>query len=163
MNKLLLVFLSVLGWSGSAVSQTQLKFWINSSLNVHEKTAYQKAADEFSQKNPNVKVSVEVVPGSETDVAKLMTAVRIGAGPDIAVIDRFYPSSRLCRGCGAINETLTLSDRYWVCDCGMVHDRDLSAAVNIRDEGLRMLAVGHTDSRNARGRGVRLPTGSNPG
>jgi putative transposase len=81
----------------------------------------------------------------------------------LAVIDRFYPSSRLCRACGAINGTLTLSERQWVCDCGMVHDRDLSAAVNIRDEGLRMLAVGHTDSRNARGRGVRLPTGSNPG
>lgn len=98
MNKLLLVLLSVLGWAGSAVSQTQLKFWINSSLNVHEKTAYQKAADEFSQKNPNVKVSVEVVPGSETDVAKLMTAVRSGAGPDIAVIDRFTVAQRAATG-----------------------------------------------------------------
>ena len=98
MNKLLLVFLSVLGWCGSAISQTQLKFWINSSLNAHEKTAYQKAADEFSQKNPNVKVSVEVVPGSETDVAKLMTAVRSGAGPDIAVIDRFTVAQRAATG-----------------------------------------------------------------
>lgn len=72
----------------------------------------------------------------------------------LAVIDRFYPSSRLCRGCRAINETLTLSDRQWACDCGMVHDRDLSAAINIRDEGLRILAVGHTESQNARGAGV---------
>jgi putative transposase len=76
----------------------------------------------------------------------------------LAVIDRWYPSSRLCRGCGAINETLSLSDRQWVCDCGMVHDRDLSAAINIRDEGLRMLAEGHSDSRNARGAGVRPRT-----
>jgi len=98
MNKILLVFLSVLGWSGTAIGQTQLKFWINSSLNAHEKTAYQKAADEFSQKNPNVKVSVEVVPGSETDVAKLMTAVRSGAGPDIAVIDRFTVAQRAASG-----------------------------------------------------------------
>ena len=98
MNKTLLVFLSVLGWSGSAISQTQLKFWINSSLGAHEKTAYQKAADEFSQKNPGVKVSVEVVPGSETDVAKLMTAVRSGAGPDIAVIDRFTVAQRAATG-----------------------------------------------------------------
>jgi putative transposase len=81
----------------------------------------------------------------------------------LAVIDRFYPSSRLCRDCGAINETLTLSDRQWVCDCGMAHDRDLSAAINIRDEGLRLLAEGHSERQNARGRGVRLPTGSNPG
>jgi putative transposase len=73
----------------------------------------------------------------------------------LAAIDRWYPSSRLCRGCGAINAALTLSDRRWVCDCGMVHDRDLSAAINIRDEGLRILAVGHTERRNARGAGVR--------
>ena len=98
MNKILLVFLSVLGWSETAISQTQLKFWINSSLGAHEKSAYQKAADAFSQKNPNVKVSVEVVPGSETDVAKLMTAVRSGAGPDIAVIDRFTVAQRAASG-----------------------------------------------------------------
>jgi multiple sugar transport system substrate-binding protein len=98
MNKIVLVFLSVLGWSGTAISQNQLKFWINSSLGAHEKAAYQKAADEFSQKNPNVKVSVEVVPGSETDVAKLMTAVRSGAGPDIAVIDRFTVAQRAASG-----------------------------------------------------------------
>jgi len=73
----------------------------------------------------------------------------------LAVIGRFYPSTRLCRGCGAINETLTLSDRQWVCGCGMIHDRDLSAAINIRDEGLRILAVGHTDKTNARGVRIR--------
>ena len=63
----------------------------------------------------------------------------------LMVIDRWFPSSRLCRGCGAVNAELTLSDRHWVCQCGMVHDRDESAAINIRDEGLRILAVGHTD------------------
>ncbi len=57
----------------------------------------------------------------------------------LAVIDRWFPSTGLCRGCGAIHAALTLSDRQWVCDCGMVHDRDLSAAINIRDEGLRIL------------------------
>lgn len=73
----------------------------------------------------------------------------------VAIIDRFFPSSRLCRGCGAINEALTLGDRQWVCNCGMVHDRDLSAAINIRDEGLRILAAGHAERRNARGQTVR--------
>jgi putative transposase len=76
----------------------------------------------------------------------------------LVVIDRFFPSTRLCRGCGAINGELTLSDRHWVCGCGMVHDRDGSAATNIRDEGLRILAEGHSDKRNARGAGVRPPT-----
>jgi putative transposase len=81
----------------------------------------------------------------------------------LAVIDRWFPSTRLCRGCGTINGTLTLSDREWVCGCGMIHDRDLSAAINIRDEGLRVLAAGYADKQNARGRDVRLPTGSSTG
>ncbi|MGZ3301948.1 MAG: zinc ribbon domain-containing protein, partial [Isosphaeraceae bacterium] len=76
----------------------------------------------------------------------------------LAVIDRFFPSTRLCRGCGAINAELTLSDRRWVCACGMVHDRDVSAAINIRDEGLRILAVGQTERLNAQGASVRPGT-----
>jgi putative transposase len=78
----------------------------------------------------------------------------------LVVIDRWFPSSRLCRGCGKVNAALTLSDRHWVCDCGMVHDRDDSAAINIRDEGLRMLAVGRPESLNAQGDTVRPPMGA---
>lgn len=73
----------------------------------------------------------------------------------LAVIDRWYPSTRLCRGCGTVNADLTLKDRAWTCPCGMEHDRDLSAAINIRDEGLRHLAAGQADSINARGARVR--------
>jgi putative transposase len=79
----------------------------------------------------------------------------------LSVIDRWFPSSKTCNHCGASNETLTLSDRHWVCGgCGSVHDRDLNAANNIWDEGLRILAVGHTDKQNARGAGVRPPMGA---
>lgn len=74
----------------------------------------------------------------------------------LAVIDRWFPSSRTCRNCKAVNAELTLADRSWVCGCGPVHDRDLNAARNIRDEGLKILAAGHAESRNARGRPVRL-------
>ena len=42
----------------------------------------------------------------------------------------------------------------------MVHDRDESAAINIRNEGLRMLAVGHPESLNAQGETVRPPMGA---
>src|SRR5262249_34835398 len=69
----------------------------------------------------------------------------------LIVVDRFFPSSKMCHACGAINDTLTLSDRDWVCGCGAVHDRDLNAAINISDEGLRILAVGQTERRNAQG------------
>lgn len=75
-----------------------------------------------------------------------------------AVIDRFYPSSKRCHVCGAINDALTLSDRKWVCVCGVAHDRDRNAALNIRDEGLNLFAVGHTEKQNAQGARVRPGT-----
>jgi putative transposase len=82
----------------------------------------------------------------------------------LAVIDRFFPSTKMCRDCKAINHELTLSDREWDCAvCGAHHDRDENAADNIRDEGLRILAVGQTERQNARGRLVRLPKGSKAG
>jgi putative transposase len=62
----------------------------------------------------------------------------------LVVIGRFFPSSRLCGACGAINGELTLADREWTCVCGAVHDRDLNAAHNIRHEGLRLLLAGGT-------------------
>ena len=73
----------------------------------------------------------------------------------LAVIGRFYPSTKMCRACGRINDTLKLADRHWVCECGAEHDRDLNAAKNIKDEGLRILAAGQAESQNARGRPVR--------
>jgi putative transposase len=75
----------------------------------------------------------------------------------LAVISRWFPSSKMCHACGQNNDNLTLADRQWTCVCGTVLDRDLNAAINIRDEGLRILAEGHSDSLNARGAGVRPP------
>jgi putative transposase len=40
----------------------------------------------------------------------------------LVMIDRFYPSSRLCRACGCINEALTLAERVWTCACGATHE-----------------------------------------
>ena len=86
---------------------------------------------------------------------RLLTYKTAWARKHLAVIDRYYPSTRLCRGCGEANRELTLADREWVCPCGMAHDRDLSAAINIRDEGLRILAEGYSERLNARGVRVR--------
>ncbi len=53
-------------------------------------------------------------------------------GVKITFIDKWYPSSRTCSACGAINEALNLWDRTWQCsDCGATHDRDRNAAINI--------------------------------
>jgi putative transposase len=77
-------------------------------------------------------------------------------GVHVVAVGRFYPSSRLCHDCGYKHDRLTLSDREWACpSCGSIVDRDLNAARNIKQEGLRILAAGHADSLNACGQGVR--------
>ncbi len=78
----------------------------------------------------------------------------------IIKVGRFFPSTKLCSECGAVNPNLTLSDRTWLCDCGVRHDRDLNASLNILAEGLRLVAAGQTETLNARGEPVSLPTGS---
>lgn len=59
----------------------------------------------------------------------------------VVPIDQWFPSSKLCGGCKVyINTELTLAMREWVCpECGQVNERDKNAAINIRDEALRML------------------------
>jgi len=59
-------------------------------------------------------------------------------GKNLSVIGRFDPSSKTCSNCGTINKELTLNDRNWKCSsCGTEHDRDINAATNIRNFGLR--------------------------
>ena len=58
-------------------------------------------------------------------------------------IGRYVPSSQTCNICGFVNKnTKDLSIREWICpQCGTVHDRDVNAAINILNEGMRMLEV----------------------
>lgn len=60
-------------------------------------------------------------------------------GSRLVVADRFYPSSKTCSACGAVVDALPLSVREWAClECGVVHDRDENAAMNLA--GLALLA-----------------------
>ena len=62
-------------------------------------------------------------------------------GRKLVFVNRFYPSSKTCNHCGYINKNLKLSDRQWVCpDCGKIIERDYNAALNIRDEGIRLIS-----------------------
>ncbi|NDZ74619.1 IS200/IS605 family element transposase accessory protein TnpB [Streptomyces sp. SID10362] len=73
-------------------------------------------------------------------------------GRDVVVVDRFFPSSKLCSNCGALQGKMPLHVRTWTCACGAIHDRDVNAASNL-------LAVGLTAS--VCGAGVR-PQRSTP-
>lgn len=76
-------------------------------------------------------------------------------GRTLAVIDRFYPSSRTCSTCGYLLASLALSTRAWTCpSCGTRHDRDINAAKNILAAALA--ACGDGVSRQ----GISLPRSS---
>ncbi len=66
------------------------------------------------------------------DFVKKLVYVAQKKGVKITFIDKWYPSSKTCSVCGAVNEALNLRDRNWRCnDCSTVHDRDRNAAINI--------------------------------
>ncbi|WP_217251721.1 RNA-guided endonuclease TnpB family protein [Streptomyces sp. AC602_WCS936] len=63
-------------------------------------------------------------------------------GRDVVVVDRFFPSSRLCSACGTLQQNMPLHVRTWTCDCGTTHDRDVNAAKNLKAAGLAVSACG---------------------
>jgi len=64
-------------------------------------------------------------------------------GSEIIYIDRYFPSSQICSSCGHNDGKKSLDIRQWKCPkCGIVHDRDISAAKNILAEGIRIRTAG---------------------
>lgn len=64
----------------------------------------------------------------------------------VVLVDRFFPSSKTCSVCGLVNDSLTLADREWTCECGVRHDRDMNAAFN-----LKFVAASLSETQNACG------------
>ena len=62
-------------------------------------------------------------------------------GKQLVKISKWFPSSKTCSACGARKEELKLSERVYVCDCGNILDRDVNAAINIKNEGMRILGI----------------------
>lgn len=61
-------------------------------------------------------------------------------GIEVRIVDRFYPSSKLCHNCGNIKKDLKLSDREYTCECGYKADRDYNASLNLRDAKVYTIA-----------------------
>ena len=85
---------------------------------------------------------------------EVLTYKALWSEKEVIHINRFFPSSKTCNSCGWINNSLTLKDRSWICKCDKELDRDLNAAQNILNEGLRLnnISVGTTDH----GRGAQI-------
>ena len=63
------------------------------------------------------------------------------AGKQLVKIDKWFPSSKTCSVCGKKKDDLALSEQIYICECGNIMDRDQNAAINIRQEGLRLLGL----------------------
>ena len=67
----------------------------------------------------------------------LDNSVELVNGGDLDGRDRFFPSSKLCSNCGTKNDDLELAVREWICtSCGSHHDRDVNAAINLRNNAV---------------------------
>ncbi len=87
-------------------------------------------------------------------------------GSKVIVADRFFPSSKTCSACGAVNRSLRRSDRvFWCPECSLAMDRDENAALNLRNYGLAVLngPTGSSPGSDARGDRRCGGTGARPG
>ncbi|MGQ4270258.1 RNA-guided endonuclease InsQ/TnpB family protein [Nocardiopsis changdeensis] len=93
----------------------------------------------------NRKLSRAISDAAWSDMRSMLEYKAAWYGRELVVVDRFFPSTRLCSapGCGHVHEKLPLNVREWTCPrCGAVHDRDVNAASNIRAAGLAVAACG---------------------
>ena len=75
------------------------------------------------------------------EIRRQLTYKAARYGTTLYIADRWYPSSKTCSDCGWKKTDLTLRDRTWVCeDCGGMHDRDVNAALNLKNLIAKVLA-----------------------
>lgn len=82
-------------------------------------------------------------------------------GGQVVVADRFYASSKTCAACGHKRDALPLSVRQWTCPtCGLVHDRVVNAAVNLKNMAVSSTASACGEEGAGSGRQVRAKPAS---
>ncbi|MFI9824156.1 RNA-guided endonuclease InsQ/TnpB family protein [Streptomyces sp. NPDC052013] len=91
----------------------------------------------------NGRLARAISDASWTELRSMLEYKCAWYGRELVVVDRWFPSSKLCGACGTIAARLPLHVREWTCDaCGAVHDRDVNAARNLLAAGLAASACG---------------------
>ena len=129
---------------------------------IHEKVANQRA-DYLHKLSKQLADSYDLVCVEDINLQNMSRCLKLGKstmdngfgmfryfldyklsdqGKQLIKVDKWYPSSKNCNICGHKNTGLKLKDRSWVCDsCGTIHNRDFNAAINIKNEGLRLIGI----------------------
>ncbi len=90
----------------------------------------------------NRHLSRALADGALAELQRQLEYKALWHGRTFVRVGRWFPSTKRCSACGFVVEKLPLSTRRWTCpECGIEHDRDVNAAINIRQEGLRILEL----------------------
>ncbi|GHH27482.1 RNA-guided endonuclease InsQ/TnpB family protein [Streptomyces lanatus] len=91
----------------------------------------------------NHKLARAISDASWTELRSMLEYKAAWHGRNLVVVDRFFPSSKLCSACGTITSMMPLNVRTWTCEgCGTTHDRDANAAKNLLAAGLAVTVCG---------------------
>jgi putative transposase len=91
----------------------------------------------------NHKLAKEIQFQSWYKFKEVLTYKSIWNGKQVISINRYEPSTKTCSKCGFKNDNITLDDRSWTCpNCNSYHDRDINAAINIKNFGINQLVAG---------------------
>lgn len=103
----------------------------------------------------NKRISKAISDAALFEKRRQMEYKAVWTGSEVVTVDRWFPSSKRCNNCGETKPELKLSEREWTCEnCGSVNHRDGNAAMNIRDEAIRIASpyyLGGDDKRLTEG------------
>ena len=98
------------------------------------------------KESDNTQTNKHISDVSWSEFRRMLTYKTQWYGKELSVVDRFYPSSQTCHICGHVSGKKSIDIRAWTCpNCQSELDRDINAAINILNGGLRIITVGTTE------------------